>query len=234
MSRFPAALPSQLGVRPAAALTASFLSQAFLWMFVGLGLTALVTFVVASSPALVEAAAGLYLFVALGQLALVVAIGWLMPRMSATLGLLLFFIYSASVGLTMAIILLAYGLGSATAAFTTASATFGGAALYGAATKRSLAGMGGYLTMGLIGLLAALLVNLLLLRSGPFDLLLSIVGVVLFVGLTAWDVQKISRGDYAAAMGSMEKGAVVAALALYLDFLNIFLFLLRIFGRSRD
>ena len=100
-------------------------------------------------------------------------------------------------------------------------------------TKRSLASIGGYLFMGLIGLIIASVVNLFLFKSSGFSLALSVVGVILFVGLTAFHVQRIARGDLAAYTGSMEKGAVLGALSLYLDFINIFLFLLRIFGGRR-
>ena len=102
----------------------------------------------------------------------------------------------------------------------------------GATTKRSLASFGGYLTMGVIGLFAAMLVNLFL-ASGPLGFVISIIGVVIFTGLTAYDVQRISAGDLAARLGSMEKAAVVGALELYLDFINLFLFMLRLLGDRR-
>ena len=107
---------------------------------------------------------------------------------------------------------------------------FGGAAIYGAVTKRSLASMGGFLTMGLIGLIAAMLVNIFLKSSDGLNLLISIVGIGIFTALTAWDVQRIQSGDLAARLGSMEKAAVIGALGLYLNFLNLFLFFLRLMG----
>jgi FtsH-binding integral membrane protein len=110
---------------------------------------------------------------------------------------------------------------------------FGAASLYGAVTKRSLASIGGYAFMGLIGIVIASVVNGLLLHSTGMSFAISIIGVLVFVALTAWDVQKISRGDMAAMTGSMEKGAVIGALHLYLDFINIFLFLLRLSGGRR-
>ena len=112
------------------------------------------------------------------------------------------------------------------------SAMFGGAALYGYTTKRSLAGIGGYLVMGIIGLIAASVVNIFL-GSSPFSWILSVAGVVLFTVLTAFHVQRIAKGDLAVAAGSVEKAAVLGALLLYLDFVNLFLFLLRIFGDRR-
>ena len=106
---------------------------------------------------------------------------------------------------------------------------FGGAAIYGAVTKRSLASMGGILTMGLIGLFAAMIINMFL-QSSAINWLISIAGIGIFTALTAYDVQRIQAGDLAARLGSMEKAAVVGALSLYLNFLNMFLFFLRLMG----
>jgi FtsH-binding integral membrane protein len=231
MNQYPRQMsPSQLGVRPTVQLSAGFLSQSFLWMFAGLLITAVTAYLVQSNPSLVDLAASLYLPLIIGQFILVIAISAAITRISATVALLLFFVYSATMGVTLSFIFIAYDFGSVSAAFLSASAMFGAAALYGAVTKRSLASMGGFLFMALIGIVIASFLNLFIFHSATVNLGISILGVLVFVGLTAWNVQKISRGDYAAATGSMEKGAVIAALALYLDFINIFLFLLRIFG----
>lgn len=232
-SQYPFASPSQLGVRPTTALSAGFLSQSFAWMFVGLLLTAGVAWVVQGSESLTLAAAQWFLPVVIAQFVLVIVISAAITRLSATAALGLFLVYSATMGVTLSFIFIAYELGSIAAAFVSAAGMFGAAAAYGAVTKRSLASIGGYLFMGLVGIVIASLVNVFLVKSDSFSLLISIVGVVVFVGLTAWNVQRISRGDYAAASGSMEKGAVIGALMLYLDFINIFLFLLRIFGGRR-
>ncbi len=235
MHQYPRQMsPSQLGVRPAVQLSAGFLSQSFLWMFAGLLITAVTAYLVQSNPNLVDLAASLYLPLIIGQFILVIAVSAAINRISATVALLLFFVYSATMGVTLSFIFIAYDFGSVAAAFLSASAMFGAAALYGAVTKRSLASMGGFLFMALIGIVIASFLNLFIFHSATVDLGISILGVLVFVGLTAWNVQKISRGDYAAATGSMEKGAVIAALALYLDFINIFLFLLRIFGSGRN
>jgi hypothetical protein len=109
---------------------------------------------------------------------------------------------------------------------------FGGAALYGYTTKRSLANLRGFLLMAMFGLFAAMIVNVFT-GSSTFDLIISIVGVVLFTVLTAYHVQRIANGDLALATGSTEKAAVIGALALYLDFVNLFLFLLRLLGGRR-
>jgi FtsH-binding integral membrane protein len=228
----PYASGSELGVRPATALSVGFLTQAFGWMFAGLLLTAGVAYVVQTSTSLVNAAAGLFLPLFIVQIVLVVAISAGINRMSATVALGLFFVYAALMGVTLSFIFIAYNLGSIAAAFVSAAGMFGAAAAYGAITKRSLASVGGYAFMGLIGIVIASVVNLFL-RSDSVSWIISILGIGIFVVLTAWDVQKISRGQLAAATGSMEKGAVLGALSLYLDFINIFLFLLRLMGGRR-
>lgn len=225
-------MPSTLGVRPAAALSTGFLTQAFTWMFAGLLLTAGVAFLVQSNERLQSIAATLFLPALLVELGLVFAISLGITRLPATVALGLFFVYAALNGLTFGLIFLAYPLGSIAAAFLSASAMFGGAAVYGAVTKRSLASLGGFLTMGLIGLIVALIVNAFL-QSTNFGFAISIVGVVIFTALTAYDVQRIASGDIAVMVGSMERAAVYGALRLYLDFVNLFLMLLRLFGGRR-
>jgi FtsH-binding integral membrane protein len=225
--------PSQLGVRPAPALVQQLLVGAFGWMFAGLLLTAGVAFLVASSTSLLEGAASLWLPIILGQLVLVFAIQGAINRASPTLSLLLFFVYAASMGLTIGIIVTLYTGESVAAAFLSASAMFGAAALYGAVTRRELAGIGGLLFMTLIGILVASVVNIFL-ASSAVSWVISIIGVGLFTALTAYDVQRITRGDYAAITGSPERASILAALHLYLNFINLFLFLLRLMGSSRN
>ncbi len=161
----PYASPSQLGVRPTTALSAGFLSQAFAWMFVGLLLTAVVAWFVQGSPTLVNAAAQWYFPVLIAQVILVVAISGAIKRLSATAALGLFFVYAALMGVTLSFIFIAYELPSIVGAFVSAAGMFGAAAVYGAITKRSLASIGGYLFMGLIGLIIASVVNLFLSRA---------------------------------------------------------------------
>lgn len=224
--------PSQLGVRPAAALTAGFLTQAFTWMFAGLLLTAGVAFLIQSSSVGIATARGLFLPAVLVELGVVFAISWGIRRLNATLALGLFFVYAALNGVTFGLIFAAYTLPSVGTAFVSAAAMFGAAAVYGATTKRSLVGLGGILFMGLIGLIVAMVINLFL-ASGPLSLAISVIGVVIFTALTAYDVQRIGSGDLAAWTGSIEKAAVYGALRLYLDFVNLFLMLLRLFGSRR-
>ena len=201
-------------------------------MFAGLLVSAGVAYLVQSNERLLDFAANNFFLLFIGQLALVVAISWGINRISATVALGLFFIYAATLGLTIGLIVSGFNFGSVVTAFLSASAMFGAAAIYGHVTKRSLAGLGGILFMGLIGLIAASVLNIFLASSG-FSFLISIVGVVIFTALTAYDVQRIQNGDLAIQTGSMEKAAVVGALHLYLDFVNLFLFMLRIFS-GRD
>jgi uncharacterized protein len=231
-NRFPGAAPSQLGVRPSAELAQRLLTHAFGWMFAGLLLTAGVAAVVQTSETLTRFALQWFLVLIIGQLALVWIISGAINRLSATTALGLFFIYAATLGLTVGLIVQVYTGASVATAFLSASAMFGAAAVYGATTKRSLASLGGILFMGLVGLVVAMLLNVFL-NSSQLSWIISIIGVVLFTALTAYDVQRIQTGDIAAATGSVEKGAVIGALRLYLDFINLFFFLLRLTGGRR-
>jgi FtsH-binding integral membrane protein len=219
-------------VRPSTAVAAAFLTQAFIWMFAGLLLTAGVSALVQTSATLLDFASQWLILIFIAQLALVVVISAGINRVPATVALGLFFVYAASLGLTVGLIVSLYTGQSVTAAFLSAAAIFGGAALYGAVTKRSLAGIGGALTMGLFGLIGAMVVNVFL-PNGTFGWIISVGGVLLFTVFTAYDVQRIQTGALVAMTGSVEKAAVIGALRLYLDFVNLFLFLLRLIGGRR-
>jgi FtsH-binding integral membrane protein len=221
--------PSSLGVVPDARLAAAFLTHAFIWMFAGLLVTAGVATIVQSNERLIEFAQGSFFLLMIVQLGIVIGITAAIQRISATAALALFFVYAASLGVTVGLIVSAYTTASVATAFVGASAMFGAAAVYGAVTKRELSGIGSYLFIALIGILVASLINLFLASSG-LTWIISIIGVVLFTVLTAYDVQRIKAGNLAAATGSMEKAAVMGALSLYLDFINLFLFMLRLMG----
>lgn len=225
--------PSQLGVRPDARLAQAFLTQSFFWMFLGLLVTTGVGALIASLPEqrLLDLA-GLALPLILVQLGVAFVLSLAIRRISATVGLLLFFVYAALTGVTLAFVLVTYELGSVLAAGSAAAAVFGAAAVYGAVTKRDLSGFGPYLFMGLVGIIVASVVNVFVGWSW-LSFGISVAGVVIFTALTAYDVQKIQRGDIAAWAGSMEKGAVMGAFRLYLDFINLFFMLLRLFGSNR-
>lgn len=228
---------SQLGVRPAPELVQKLLVGAFGWMFAGLLLSAGVAYLVGSSQDLMRFVLQWTFPLVIGQLALALGIQFLINRMSPTLALLLFFVFCATMGLTIGAIVAAYvaigAAGAVASAFLAASGMFAAAAVYGAVTKRSLAGIGGILFMALIGLIIASVINLFL-GSPMLDWVISIAGVGIFTALTAYDTQRIARGDYAALTGSMEKASIIAALHLYINFVNLFLFLLRLFGGSRN
>jgi uncharacterized protein len=228
----PVATTGEAPVRIDARTQQAILSQAFLWMVVGLAMTAGVAFVVQGNERLLQFAESNLFILIIAQFALVMAIGFGIRRMTATLALGAFFVYAASLGLVIGLIVTAYTGASVVSAFVSASAMFAGAAIYGHVTKRSLARIGSLLYMALFGLLVAIVINLFL-RSDAASFVISIVGVLLFTGLTAWDVQRIQNGDLVVYTGSTEKAAVMGALNLYLDFVNLFLFMLRLFG-TRD
>ncbi len=210
----------------------AFLTQAFFWMFAGLLVTAGVAAFAQFNESLLGFVGRNFLILILAQLGLAIGIQALIGRINATIALGLFFVYAASLGLTIGLIVTFYTTTSVATAFLSASAMFGGAALYGYTTKRSLAGIGGFAYMAMFGLFAAFIVNFFL-GSSVFSYILSFVGVIIFTVLTAWDVQRISSGQLVQQLGSVEKAAVIGALHLYLDFVNLFLFLLRLFGSRR-
>jgi FtsH-binding integral membrane protein len=225
-------LPSQLGVRPAPELANRFLAQSFGWMFAGLLLTTAIATVVATNPSLINAVARSWLVFILLQLGLGIGIQALMPRLSATLGLGLFFVFAATMGVTVGVIVSLYNTESVITSFFGASAMFGAAAIYGATTKRNLNSLGGFLFLGLLSQLVASVVNIWL-GSSPFGWAIALIGVVIFTVYTAYDVQKISYGDYAASLGSVEKESVLGAFHVYINFVINFLFLLLLNGGRR-
>jgi uncharacterized protein len=214
--------------------------QVYLWMATGLLLTAAVSVGVASTPSLREFlyAPGVLIGAVIAELVLVMALSWGLRRMSPGVAITMFFVYAALNGLTMSVIFLVYDLGSISAAFFTTAGLFGAMTVIGYTTKVDLSKYSAYFMMGLIGLVIAMVVNIFL-GSGPLDFVISIVGVVLFTALTAYDTQWIKRmaaDPTIEADGSLSmKLSIMGALHLYLDFINIFLFLLRLFGGgSRD
>jgi uncharacterized protein len=225
-------LPSQIGVRPAPELANRFLVQSFGWMFAAVLITAIIAVPVVLSESFLETAMRYWLLITLGTFAFGIGVQLAIPRVSAIVGLALFFLYAMSLGVVVGVVSSLYTVQSVVTSFFGAAAMFGGAAIYGATTKRNLNSIGGFLFMGMIGLLVASVVNIWL-GSSPLGWAIALIGVIVFTVYTAYDVQKISYGDYAAALGSMEKASVFGAVHLYVDFINIFLFLLRIFGSRR-
>ena len=215
------------------------LRNVYALMTLGLLVTAGVAYLTSTTPALL----GLlrYPFVVFGlfivQLILVGTLAVAVKKLSAGVATAIFFVYAAANGFTLSLIVLMYSLGTLTLAFVSTAALFGAMTLVGLTTKMDLTKWGTFLFMGLIGLVIAMVINLFL-RSSTFDLVISIIGVLLFTGLTAWDTQKILRmaSDpqvQAADSELVRKLSIMGALSLYLDFLNLFLFILPLMGSRR-
>jgi hypothetical protein len=169
-------------------------------------------------------------------LGVVIAFSAGIQRMSFGTAQILYWVYAALMGLSLGYIFLIYTRSSIATTFFIAASMFLATSLYGYTTKSNLMGMGSFMRMGLFGIIIAMIVNMFL-GSPAINFAISILGVVIFTGLTAWDTQRIAQQYYATGTGSAEmvgKGALMGALTLYLDFLNMFMFLLRLFGNSRN
>ena len=231
----PQAAIAATTVQSAERVTA-FLRKVYGWMCVGLAITATVALGVASSPALVQAIFGnkiLFFGLFAVEIGLVFYLSSRINKMAASTAAGLFLLYSALNGLTLAFIFLLYTGTSIATTFLVTAGMFGALALYGTATKRSLAGVGQFAFMGLIGIILASLVGMFW-KSEGLQFGISIVGVIVFTGLTAWDAQKLKTMAVTVPESSYGSYSVVGALALYLDFINLFLFLLRFMGGRRD
>jgi FtsH-binding integral membrane protein len=213
-----------------------FLRAVYGWMCAGLAITAATAMVIASTPAVVIAIATnrlLFWVLVIAQLGIVFALSARVQTLAASTASLLFVAYSALTGVTISFVLLAFTGQSVATTFAVTAGMFGALALYGTTTRRSLAGVGQFMFMGLIGLLLASLVGLFWHNDG-LQFMISVVGVIVFTGLTAWDAQRLKGMALAMPDGQTGTYAVVGALALYLDFINLFLFLLRFMGNRRD
>jgi len=212
--------------------------RVYAWMCVALAITAATAYYVASSPAIVNAIfnnslvlIGLFI----GQLALVIVITSLLNRMSFAMAAVLFLVYAATLGITLSSIFLVYTYTSIFATFLVTSGMFGAMAIYGYFTKADLSAMGSYLLMALIGLIIGGLVNMYF-KNETFQYLISAAGVLIFTLLTAYDVQKIKRmsQEMLGDQETMAKVSILGALILYLDFVNLFLYLLQFMGRRKE
>ena len=210
----------------------------YAWMFLGLLVTAAVAFLTTTSDALmaIRTSPGVVFGSLIAQIGLVVAISWGIRRISPTLAAVLFMVYAAINGFVFSMILMYFDVGSVFAAFATTAIVFGAMSVAGYTTETDLTKLGGYLMMALIGLVIAMIVNIFL-GSSTMDFIISIIGVLIFTALTAYDTQKIKRMAADAniqADGTLTaKLSVLGALTLYLDFVNLFLFLLRLMGGGR-
>ena len=214
-----------------------FFQKVYLWMTVGLAVTALASaFMLYSQPAQQFVFGNKIVFYGLifAELGMVIAISAAINRISAATATLMFVAYSALNGVTFAAIFMLYTRSSIASTFLVTAGTFGAMSLYGYVTKRSLTGFGNFLFMGLIGIIIASVVNIFL-HSEMIYWITTYIGVFIFVGLTAYDTQKIKQiGAAGFANGQdQQKAAVLGALRLYLDFINLFLMLLRIMGNRR-
>jgi FtsH-binding integral membrane protein len=221
-------------------LVNDFVRSVYNWMAVGLALTGFISLYTAQSETAMRLIFGnpLIFFVLIGaELALVFTISGRVNRMSAATATSLFVIYAGLNGLTLSFIFLAYTSTSIASTFFVCAGTFVACSIYGWTTKRDLTSFGGFLAMGLIGIIVASLVNIFI-QSSAMQAIISYIGVFVFVGLTAYDTQKLKNMALTQPAGLEEgvvrKGAILGALSLYLDFINLFLMLLRIFGQSRD
>ena len=217
----------------------SFIRSVYNWMFIGLALTGFIALYVASNPTLYSTIIGnrmLFYGLIIGELGLVFYVSARIQNMQASTATALFLFYSALNGATLSVIFVAYTMSSIASTFFICAATFGACSVYGMITKRDLTGVGQFMIMGLIGIIIASVVNIFI-KSSAMNMIISYIGVFIFVGLTAYDTQKLKIMALSQPEGIgnevVRKGAIMGALNLYLDFINMFLFLLSIFG-DRD
>jgi len=215
-----------------------FLAKVFHWMAIGLAITGGVALFTAESGLVKPLIASpLFFILVLAELGMVFYLSARIDKLQPGTATGLFVGYSVLNGVTLSTIFLAYTHASIGATFLVTASMFAAMAVYGMVTKRDLSGMGSFMFMGLIGILLASIVNIFF-KSPALYWAISAIGVLVFVGLTAYDVQKIKtigeEGIMEQGEVAIRKGAIIGALALYLDFINLFLMLLRFFGGSRD
>lgn len=208
--------------------------QVYAWMACGLALTALMALITVSTPELLQVIVGnrlVFYGLMIGELALVFTLSGAIHRMSAGVATMLFIGYSALNGLTLSVIFLVYTADSIASTFAVSAAMFGAMSIYGYVTRKDLTSWGSFLFMGLIGIVIASLVNIFM-KNDAVSWVVSAIGVIVFTGLTAYDTWKIKALAAEGAEG--RKPAILGALTLYLDFINLFLMLLRLMGGRRD
>jgi FtsH-binding integral membrane protein len=214
----------------------AFLSKVYGWMFLGLLVTAGTAVVVASSPALIETLILnriLFWGLLIAQLGVVFYLSARVNKVSPVTAAVLFMLYSGMVGITSSVIFLIYTGASIVSAFVITGGMFGAMAVFGSLTKRSLAGVGQFMFMGLIGLILASVVSIFWFND-VLMFVINVVGVLVFTGLTAWDAQRLKQMAVVLPDGRVGSYAVVGALSLYLDFINLFFFILRLMGGRRN
>ncbi len=223
----------------ASAALPALMRKVYVWMTLALAITGFTAYGVATSPGIMTAIVtnrALLWGLLIAELALVWYVSARINRLSLSTATVIFVLYSVLNGATLSVIFLAYTMQSIASVFFITAGTFAAMSLIGYFTKSDLSSLGRILFMALIGLVIATLVNMFLIKSGGFSLILSYVGVLIFVGLTAYDTQKIKMMLVEAddVTEEAQKIALMGSLSLYLDFINLFLYLLRIFGGNRE
>jgi FtsH-binding integral membrane protein len=232
-------IPQEAPFTPSLAVAdqvATFLRAVYGWMCAGLAITAATAWLVAGSRTIVMAIATnrlLFWGLVIAQLGIVFALSARVQRIAPATASLLFVVYSALTGVTLSFVLLLYTGQSIATTFVVTSGMFGALALFGTTTRRSLDGLGQFLFMGLIGVVLASIVGIFW-HNDAFQFVLSFIGVIVFAGLAAYDAQRLKAMAMATPSGQSGSYAIVGALTLYLDFINLFLFLLRFTGSRRD
>jgi uncharacterized protein len=214
---------------------AAFLRAAYGWMCAGLAITATTAWFVASSPALLRTivrSGPLYIGLVIAQLGIVFILSSRVQRLSASTASWMFIGYSMLTGVTLSILMLVYTGQTLTSTFVVAAGMFGAMALYGTMTRSNLAGWGQFLFMGLIGVVLASIVGIFW-QSDALQFVTSFIGVIVFTGLAAYDAQRLKSMALMTSAGETGSYAIVGALSLYLDFVNLFLMLLRLQGGGR-
>jgi uncharacterized protein len=232
----PRGAQAQIGVERVDEGLRSYLLQVYNYMGLGLAITGVVAFLVAATPALYEPifTTPLKWVVMLAPLGFVFFLGAKIHTMSVSAAQITFWAFAAVMGLSMASIFLVFTGASIARVFFITAAMFGAMSLYGYTTKRDLSGWGSFLFMGLIGIIIASLVNLFL-ASAALHFAVSVIGVLVFTGLTAYDTQRIKEMYYELdASDVATRKAIMGALSLYLDFINMFMMLLHLFGSTRE
>ena len=215
---------------------ATFLRGVYWWMFGGLAVTAVVALAVASSPAAVSTLVGhkvLFFGLIIAQIGVVVYLSGRVAKMAPATAGTLFLAYSALTGVTFSLILLAYTGASVANTFFITAGMFGALAVYGSVTKRALTGMGRFMFMGLVGLVIASVVGIFW-QNDAMQFVMGVVGVLVFSGLIAYDTQRLRAMALEVSGEQAGSYAIVGALSLYLDFINLFISLLRLFGDRRN
>jgi FtsH-binding integral membrane protein len=217
-----------------------FIRSVYNWMGIGLALTGFIAYFVSNNAQIQNLIFGnklVFFGLIIAELALVYIISARVNKIQASTATSLFILYAALNGATLASLFLVYTSSSITSTFFICSATFVACSIFGMTTKRDLTSMGGFMTMGLIGILIASVVNMFI-KSSAMNMIISYIGVIVFVGLTAYDTQKLKHmamtQPSGLEAGVVRKGAILGALTLYLDFINLFIMLLSVLGGRRE